>query len=183
MKKKAAVFLDRDGTINIDFAYIKSPSNFVFIKKSKEAIKRLKEHDFSVIVVSNQSGVGRGFFTERELEQVNNYLVDELAKEDIYLDGIYYCPHTPEENCECRKPSPKMIELAASKHKLDLKFSYFVGDKLTDVETGKQAGCRTILITEDIAKLKFEAQEAWIEPDYVAKDLYEAVEWIIKNQT
>lgn len=174
-----AVFLDRDGTINVDVGYLSDPDELVFIRNAKKAVKLLKEKGFLVFVVSNQSGVGRGYFSLERLKEVNNKLLNEFIKEGISIDGIFFCPHHPNAQCSCRKPKPKMVDDIVKQHRIDLEKSYFIGDKLSDVQTGSNAGCRTILISaEDMPVI--ENEEDWIQPDFIAKDLYEAVKWIIK---
>lgn len=177
---KRAVFLDRDGTINIDTGYINDPDEFVFIRGAKKGIKLLKDNGFFIFVVTNQSGVGRGYFSVNDLKSVNNKLVSELCNDGISIDGIYFCPHMPGENCRCRKPKPKMVYDIAGKYKINLEKSYFVGDKLLDVHTGKNAGCETILINTETDSY-IEDEENWTPPGFVAKNLYEAAKWIVKE--
>lgn len=175
-----AVFLDRDGTINADTGYVSDPSELVFIRGAKKGVKLLKDKGFLVFVVTNQSGVGRGYFSLEKLKAVNDKLLSEFVKDGIDIDGIFYCPHHPNEKCRCRKPKPKMVYDIAKQNKINLEKSYFVGDKLIDVQTGKNAGCKTILIdTGDIAHL--EDEKDWTQPDFIAKDLLESAKWIVKD--
>lgn len=175
-----AVFLDRDGTINVDVGYLSDPSELVFIKGSKEGVKLLKDNGFFVFIVTNQSGVGRKYFSLKKLEAIHERLLSEFARDGINIDGIHFCPHHPDEKCRCRKPQPKMVLDIAKKMDIDLGKSYFVGDKLIDVHTGKNAGCKTILIDAGI-NLHIEDEEDWIQPDFICKDLLSAAKWIIKD--
>jgi histidinol-phosphate phosphatase family protein len=175
-----AVFLDRDGTINVDTGYICNPDDLVFIRGSKKAVKLLKENEYLVYVMTNQSGVGRGYFSIEKMHAVNDRLAAEFEKEGIVIDGIFACPHRPDEECKCRKPKPDVVFETAEKNNVDLRKSFFVGDKDIDIETGKNAGCRTVLIVGDADII--EKKEKWPKPDYVSKNLLEAVKWIIKSQ-
>lgn len=179
---KKAVFLDRDGTINVDVGYLSNPSGLVFIRGAKEGISLLKDKGFLVFIVTNQSGVGRGYFSLETLKAINERLLHEFNKFGIHIDGVYYCPHHPRERCKCRKPQPKIVRDITQQFRVDLEHSYFVGDKLIDVQTGKNAGCRTVLINADTSSL-IEEEDDWTMPDFVAKDLREAARWIVKNST
>ncbi len=181
--KFKAVFLDRDGTINEDVGYLNKVENFKLISGAKPAVGLLKEMGFKVFVVSNQSGIGRGIVSQEVLDAIHEKMREEFAHSDIEFDGVVYCPHRPEEKCACRKPSPKMIKDLAKKYDVDLKKSYIVGDKISDVLTGKNATCKTILLLseEDEAANVDEEDEEWPSPDYVADHLSGAVEWILKD--
>lgn len=181
--KFKAVFLDRDGTINEDVGYLNKLENFHLISGVKPALGLLKEMGFKIFVVSNQSGIGRGIVSQETLDAIHERMTEELTHAGIELDDIKYCPHRPEEKCSCRKPSPKMIKDLAKKHDIDLKKSYVVGDKISDVLTGKNAACKTILLLseEDEAANTDEEDEEWPSPDYVADHLSGAVEWILKD--
>jgi histidinol-phosphate phosphatase family protein len=174
-----AVFLDRDGTINIDTGYIKDPKDLVFIRGSKKAVKILKEKGFLVYIITNQSGVGRGYFSIEDVQVVNKKLIEKFEKYGVFIDGIFSCPHRPDEGCNCRKPNPDVVNDIAKKNNISLAKSYFVGDKLTDVETGQNAGCKTILIEGESAVAA--KAEKGKDPDYFAKNLLKAVEWIVKE--
>lgn len=151
--KRRAVFLDRDGTINIEKDYLHKIEDFEFIPGAPEAIKRLKDAGFLVIVVSNQSGVGRGYFDEQAVERLHRYLQSELAGHNTLIDAFYFCPHHPEKGignykivCDCRKGAPGMLLQAAIDYNIDLSRSFMVGDKLADIEAAENAGCQPILI-------------------------------------
>ena len=150
---RRAVFLDRDGTINVEKNYLHKIEDFEFIPGSPEAIKKLKDAGFLVIVVSNQAGIGRGYFDEEAVTKLHQHIQDELAAIGTAIDAFYFCPHHPEEGlgdykvaCDCRKGSPGMLLQAARDHDIDLEKSFMVGDKLADIEAGKRAGCKSILV-------------------------------------
>lgn len=148
-----AVFLDRDGVIIKDTGFVKTPKQVRLLPKAAQAINRLHELGYLVIVISNQSGVARGFFSEITLSQINDEIKNRLAKQGAFLDDIYYCPHHPEaaineyrSDCSCRKPKPGMILKAGEEHAVDLSMSYMIGDSDRDVAAGVAAGCRPVLI-------------------------------------
>ena len=178
------VFLDRDGTINRDSAdYIKSREEFEILPGSLEAIKNLTQNGFDNIVITNQSAVPRKLITLKELEAVHNMLIDAVARCGGEIKDIFYCPHMPDDGCDCRKPEPGLIYQAREKYAIDLSTAVMVGDSARDIECAHRAGCgKTVLVKsglkDDVAeKLKFRQ----IRVDYVAWDLYEAADWIIHN--
>jgi histidinol-phosphate phosphatase family protein len=144
-KGRRAVFLDRDGTLMVDVGYPKEPRDVSLIPGAARALAALRASGFLLIVVSNQSGVGRKLLTLEQLEQVHQRFVGLLRRRGVEIDAALYCPHAPEERCNCRKPSPQMIQAAATEFGLDLARCYMVGDRERDVEAGKSAGCRTVL--------------------------------------
>lgn len=128
-----AIFLDRDGTINVDVDYLHECDKLEFLPGAVEALKILRGKGFKLLVISNQSGVGRGYFPMEDVEKVNAYMNELLMKEGIGIDGFYCCPHTTEDCCECRKPQPYLYRKAAQDFDIDFAESYMVGDKETDV--------------------------------------------------
>jgi len=144
-----AVFLDRDGTIIKDEGYLRDPDSVCFLQGAIEALKDLMTAGYMLVLVSNQSGVGRGYFSEDSVMKVHERIKEILAREGVVLDGIYYCPHAPEEACECRKPSPGMILRAAKELKIDLSKSVMIGDKQSDLDAGSAAGCGCSLILKN----------------------------------
>ena len=175
-KKKAAVFLDRDGTLNFDPGYLREAERFRFLPRVKPALGLLYRRGLDLFVISNQSGIGRGLITPADLKRIHRKMKGELKKAGVALRGIFVCPHSPEDGCACRKPSPKLIFQAARKHRLNLWGSFMVGDKATDVETGQRAGLQTVLISGKGAKAM-----GVTRPDHVAKDLYAAARWILRR--
>ena len=151
--KRRAVFLDRDGTINVEKSYLHKIEDFEFIPGAPEAIKRLKDAGFLVIVVSNQSGIGRGYFDEHAVDKLQRYIQSELAGYNTSIDDFYFCPHHPEKGignykvvCDCRKGEPGMLIQAAKEYNIDLQKSFMIGDKLADIEAGQRAGCQSLLV-------------------------------------
>jgi histidinol-phosphate phosphatase family protein len=141
-----AVFFDRDGTIARDVHFCRRPEDFSLFPETPAVMKTLRRHGFKVIIITNQSGIGRGYFDEATLEIIHEKMKADLAREGARLDGVYYCPHHPDDNCACRKPKPALILHAAADLDIDLKSSFMVGDQLKDVVSGQAAGCNTILI-------------------------------------
>jgi histidinol-phosphate phosphatase family protein len=137
-----AVFIDRDGTINRDVPYCSRPEDFELLPGAAEAIRLLNEHGFKVVVVTNQSGIARGYFTEEMLARIHDKMRTELARHGAHVDAIYYCPHHPDDNCDCRKPKPKMVLQAAEDLDIDLSQSYVIGDDQKDMELARRAGCK-----------------------------------------
>jgi D-glycero-D-manno-heptose 1,7-bisphosphate phosphatase len=153
MGKHKAVFLDRDGTINEEVQYLSSVADFRFIAGVPEALCRLKEAGFLLVVVTNQSGIGRGYYDEADLASIHAHMHAELAVYGASIDACYFCPHHPEHalgdyrrDCACRKPLPGMLEQAADDLDIDLAASFMIGDKLADVEAGINAGCTAMLV-------------------------------------
>ncbi|MBU0568972.1 D-glycero-beta-D-manno-heptose 1,7-bisphosphate 7-phosphatase [bacterium] len=173
MKNKAC-FLDRDGVINEEAGYIRSPEQLKLFSFAGPAIKLLNEKGIKAIVVTNQSGIGRGYFDRKALDEIHRKLRSELAKEGAFLDGIYYCPHHPDNDCHCRKPKPGLFLKAAGDFDLDLGRCCTIGDKLTDLEAGREAGTKTILVLTGYGKEVLNSKEDPIF-DCKAKNLLEAV--------
>jgi len=152
-EKRPAVFLDRDGTINVDKDYLHKIEDFEFIPGAVQAIKSLKNAGYLVIVVSNQSGIARGYFDEATVDRLHEHIQQALKCYGTAIDAFYYCPHHPELGrgqykvaCDCRKGAPGMLLQAAEEHNIDLEKSFMVGDKMADIEAGAKAGCTSILV-------------------------------------
>ncbi len=178
-KTEPAVLLDRDGTINEDTGYLSNPGEVRLLEGAAKAIKRLNHASIKVVVVSNQSGVGRGYFTHSDLSAVNKRLIELLKEDGARVDGIYCCPHRPDDNCGCRKPSTGLTSKAALEHSIDLTRSYVVGDKATDVELARNAGAKAVLVLTGDGERE---RPGLARPaDFVAKDLSEAVRWIMED--
>lgn len=149
---KPAVFLDRDGTINVEKEYLYRVDEFEFTPGAVEAIRLLNQSGYLVVVVTNQSGVARGYYAEADVETLHSHIDQLLALQGARVDAWYYCPHhehgKPPYNlaCDCRKPLPGMLLQAAADHAIDLTRSWMVGDKLADIEAGQAAGCRPVLV-------------------------------------
>jgi D-glycero-D-manno-heptose 1,7-bisphosphate phosphatase len=180
--KRAAVFLDRDGTLIRDVKYLCAVEQIEILPGAAAALLLLRAHGFKLVVVTNQSGVARGRLSELDLQAIHAELMKRLGRDGAVLDAIYYCPHHPTEGlgdfrriCECRKPKTGMIERAARELDLDPKLSYVVGDKWTDIELAQGAGATGIFIGRDDAK---NGAVAGLEVPLVA-DLRQAAEWIV----
>jgi D-glycero-D-manno-heptose 1,7-bisphosphate phosphatase len=186
MNKTAAVFLDRDGTINEEVGYLDHLEKFKMIPGTAEAIRRINVSGLKAVVVTNQSGIGRGFFSESFVREVHARLQEALKEKGAFIDAFYFCPHHPTEgkgayltSCDCRKPQPGLLLMAAEDLDLDLKRSYMVGDMPKDVETARKVGAKGILV-----KTGYGSQQAAeeVRPDYLAEDLLDAVNWILKDR-
>lgn len=145
---RRAVFLDRDGTIIEDRDYLSDPAGVALLPGAAEAIRRLNEAGIPVFVVTNQSGIGRGYFGESEYEAVHRQMVEHLEKAGAEIAATYHCPHAPDHNppCECRKPKAGLFEAAARDHQIDLSASFFIGDRLRDLQAGTERGGKGFLI-------------------------------------
>jgi D-glycero-D-manno-heptose 1,7-bisphosphate phosphatase len=181
-----AVFLDRDGTIIEDVGYLNNPNQIKFIPGSLEAIKLLQNAGFKVIVITNQAGVARGLVSEDMLQTIDKVMHKLILSSGTHLDGIYYCPHHKEHGvypykqaCECRKPQPGLLKKASHDLQLDLSQSYLVGDKATDIEAGQRAGTKTIYVASGPHENKLATLKE--QPDYLAANLREAVNWILNK--
>ena len=188
--KQVAVFLDRDGTVSEEVGYVNHLSRFKLFPWTAEAIKKLNKAHIKAILVTNQAGVARGYFTEDLIIEVHNKLVEELAKTGAYLDAIYYCPHHPSAgqppyraNCECRKPKPGLLYKATDEHNIDLSRSFMIGDKYTDVELGQRIGVKGVMVMTGYGIGEYEYQrQNWPQmPDKIAENLLTAVDWIISQ--
>ncbi len=181
--KRRAVFLDRDGTIAEEVGYANHLSRFQLFPFAARAIRRLNEAKIPVVVVTNQSGVARGFFPEELIHRIHEKMGAELAAEGARLEAIYYCPHGKEDRCACRKPLPGMLERAAREHGLELAGSVIVGDRCGDMEMGLKVGCRSILVLTGYGRGEYEWNcSRWTQPpDHVAENLAEAVELILRE--
>jgi D-glycero-D-manno-heptose 1,7-bisphosphate phosphatase len=185
-----AVFLDRDGVIAEEVGYLKDVSELRLIPDSSRAVHLLNETGMKVILITNQSGVARGYFSEGVIREIHQAMEKQLSEERAFIDAIYYCPHHPEGTieqyaiqCNCRKPGLGMLAQAAQDHDIDLKHSYLVGDKLSDVECAQRAGMRSILVLTGYGmgeRRKITGRSS-VKPMYTAKNLYEAVKWIIED--
>jgi histidinol-phosphate phosphatase family protein len=146
--KRIAIFIDRDGVINYNRNdYVKSWDEFKFIPGAKKAIKRINETDRLLILITNQSPIGRGIFTKETLDNIHFKMLNELGEAGAHIDAIYFCPHKPDDGCDCRKPKPGLILRAASDYNIDLRKSWMIGDSDSDLKAGKDAGCKTLKVT------------------------------------
>lgn len=189
--KNRALFLDRDGTINIDVGYPRDFSQVTIYPSSFEAIRKVNEAGFRVVVVTNQSGVGRGFLSEDDLASLHQKMTSALAAGGARLDAIYYCPHHDQAvdpryrvECDCRKPRPGMALRAARAFDLDLAASYMIGDKVEDVQFGLAAGAAPILVRTGYGEASaVKLTGLGIHPAAVASGILEAVDWLLERES
>jgi D-glycero-D-manno-heptose 1,7-bisphosphate phosphatase len=175
--KQKAVFVDRDGTLVEEVNFLSRAEDLRFFSFTDEAVKLLKEDDFLVIVVTNQSGIGRKIFTEAAMREIHEAIQSKLTKK---IDAFYFCPHLPDEGCACRKPKTEMIRRGAADFEIDLENSWLVGDKALDVETGQNAHLKTALVLTGYGKQAVGQLEN--PPDLTVENLLEAVKEILATQ-
>jgi D-glycero-D-manno-heptose 1,7-bisphosphate phosphatase len=169
-----AIFLDRDGTLMRDVDYCRDPKKVQVYPEAAGALRRLKEKGYKVVVITNQSGIGRGYFSEEQYRQVEKEFIRQLG--DGLIDASYYCPDLPTSNSIRRKPGPGMVFEAQRDHRIDLRRSFFIGDKASDIGCGENAGVRTILV-----ETGYGAGEKNCRPDWTASDIASAVEIILQH--
>mgnify|MGYP003393251197 CR=1 FL=1 len=186
-----AVFLDRDGTICHDVGYLNDITRLRLIPKASEAIKLINKNNMKAVVITNQSAVARGYLTEEKLKKINDALSVRLSKSSAFLDAVYYCPHHPEvgndiykKACDCRKPEPGLLKKAANELSINMKDSYMIGDKITDIQLAYKAKIKGILVLTGYGKKEYGIikKNGLKHPDYVAKDLHDAVRWILRDR-
>jgi D-glycero-D-manno-heptose 1,7-bisphosphate phosphatase len=188
--KRPALFMDRDGTISEEVGYVNHPSRFRLFPYTAEAIKLLNENNWLAIVVTNQAGVARGYFSEDVIIQIHDQVQRDLQKASARLDAIYYCAHHPSVgeppyrlDCDCRKPRTGLIDRAAADFAIDLERSWMAGDRYGDIELARNAGLHSAFVLSGYGRGEWEYQRAsWqIEPELVAEDLLEAVKTIVER--
>ena len=180
-----AVFLDRDGTLNEDPGYISDPKQVVLLPKAGEGLKALNEGGYRLFVVSNQSGLGRGLIKPENLPRIHDRFNELLLPFHVQIEHFLFCPHPPQAGCDCRKPSPKLIQQASSQFGINLQESFFIGDRLSDLQAGRAASCRGValvrtgdgLLTE--ASLEQADQNTW--PDFTGDDLLTVAQLVLSH--
>jgi D-glycero-D-manno-heptose 1,7-bisphosphate phosphatase len=186
--KRPAIFMDRDGTINEQRGYINHISRFILLPGVIEAVRLLNENNFLAIIVSNQSGVARGYFPIDLVEEVHASLRATLKVEGAIIDGIFFCPHYPRgalekysAECGCRKPAIGLIEQARESFDIDMSNSYVVGDRYTDIELAHRSNLKSVLVETGYGRgdIEYVIPNKPIKPTYIARDLFEAVRWIV----
>lgn len=174
--------MDRDGTICVLREYLRDPDGMELLEGAAEAISLFNRLGLMTIVVSNQSGIGRGYFTEEVLDAVHERMGRLLEEGDARLDVIYYCVHHPDEKCDCRKPRPGLLHRAEEEFGVDLSRSYMIGDRIADVQTGKVVGAKGILVLTGYGTGELALREKWeVMPDHIVDNLLGAAEWIEKD--
>jgi D-glycero-D-manno-heptose 1,7-bisphosphate phosphatase len=186
---QTGIFLDRDGTINNEVEFLRTSDQLKLIPRSADAIAELNELGFKIFILTNQSGIARGILTENDLHRIHTKLLQLLEEQNAHIDKIYYCPHHPEGSiekytkaCECRKPKPGMYRAAAKEYNIDLSRSFVIGDKMIDIQAGNNCGAHTILVLTGYGKTELEdCRRNGVKIDYIAKDLYEAVQFVKRS--
>lgn len=176
MKRRRFVVLDRDGTINVECEYLSDPDQVELLPRAANGLRQLSERGLGLIVITNQSAVSRRFFDKARLDLIHRRLRELLEAEGVHLDGIYICPHTPEDDCPCRKPKPGLLELAAKELGFDPQACFVIGDKACDIELGQRVGATTFLV-----RTGYGAQVAAgnsVIPDYVVDNVWDAAQVI-----
>ena len=173
-----AIFLDRDGTINIDKDYVYKIEDWEFLPHVLEGLNILSHRGYKFVIVTNQSGIGRGYYSQHDMEKLHNYVTSLLKENNIEIAGIYFCPHKPSENCNCRKPKTELLKKAAEDLNINLYESYFIGDKTCDIKMGRDSGCKTIMVQTGKGGKDGEYNAV---PDFIASDLYEAAMLIVRG--
>ncbi len=189
---KRAVFIDRDGTISAEVGYINHPSRFSLFTYAASAVQHLNENGWLAILVTNQAGVARGYFSEDMIQTVHAKMTADLESNGAKLDGIYYCAHHPSVgeppyrfDCDCRKPKPGLISRAAKDFDIDVSESWMVGDRYSDIELARNAGLKSVFVLSGYGRGEWEHQRAgWTEKsDLVAENLLEAVHLIVAQDS
>lgn len=179
---KKAVFLDRDGTLNEDPGYLNDPSQLRLLPEVGEALSVLKEHGFVLVVVSNQSGVARGLIDKSALPKIHKKMNELLDPWSVKVDRFELCLHRPEDECDCRKPKPKLILDAARELGVDVSQSYMIGDKVSDIVAGQAAGCKgALLVLTGNGRVAL-AQLEENEPSFIGDSLLQAARWILNRE-
>ena len=188
---RPAVFIDRDGTLTEEVGYVNHPRRIRLLPRSAEAIRRLNAAGIPAVLVTNQAGIARGYFSAHVLRLTNEEMTRQLKEAGARLDGVYVCVHHPTEgvppyrlDCDCRKPRPGMLERAARELGLDLAASTMIGDKAVDLEAGRAVGASGVLVRTGYGEgdWEFRRDSFRVPPDHVAEDLLDAVEWVLARR-
>lgn len=180
------IFLDRDGVINRDpmnlaCGYVTKWKEFKFLPGAKQAIRKLTKAGYAIYIISNQAGIAKGYFTLKALRDITKKMLKEVERAGGKIAGVFYCPHKDVDNCDCRKPKTGLFRKALQRRKVDLKDTFFIGDKIADIQAGHAAGCKTILVLSGKARLRDKGE--WkAKPDFIKRNLLCAVNWILKTK-
>lgn len=180
-QKRSTIFLDRDGTLIEDRHYLSDPSQVVLLDGCAEGLQALVSAGFALVMVTNQSGISRGLVTLEQMKAVNDELAEVLECSGVKLDGVFYCPHHPDDLCDCRKPRVGMFEQAAAHLRIDISGSWVIGDKCSDVQFGANIGARTVLLSADA--LNSDSLPGGCEPTATVKSFREAVAFVISGRS
>ena len=188
---RPAVFIDRDGTLTEEVGYVNHPRRIRLLPRSAEAIRRLNAAGIAAIVATNQAGLARGYFSAEVLQAANDEMLRQLKEAGARLDGVYVCTHHPTEGappyrieCECRKPKAGLLQRAARELGIDLTASAMIGDRASDLECGRAAGARAVLVLTGygLGDWEYQRHAFRVPPDHVAEDLLDAVEWVLTRR-
>ena len=185
-----AIFIDRDGTLNEDIGYVSIPEQLILYPWAFEAVRLINKSDFKAIVITNQSGIARGMYSEATLGGIHSRMIEELAREGARIDAVYYCPHHPEAGdsryriaCDCRKPGTGMLEAAAREHNIDLARSFVIGDKASDIKLAENVGAPGALVMTGYGRETVAHPDRWpCKPSIVAENLLEAVKRVLDSE-
>jgi len=180
MNKKKAIILDRDGVLIEDKNYSYKIEDLEVLPGVIEGLKQLQK-DFTFFIVTNQSGIGRGYYTLEDFQQYNNHLISRLNENNIIIEKTFFCPHVKEDNCDCRKPNPKFLKEIADQWNIDLESSWMIGDHPSDIQFGINGGCKTVyMITGHGERHLKDLKVKGIEPNLVHANFFDAAEEILK---
>ena len=187
---QSAIFIDRDGTLNEDIGYVSSPDQLTLYPWAAEAVRLINKAELKAIVITNQSGIARGIYTEETLNAIHQKMIEELAMQGAKLDGVYYCPHHPKIGdaryrieCDCRKPKTGMLDRAAREQDIDLSRSFVIGDKASDINLALNAGARAALVMSGYGRDTQAHPDLFpCEPTFVAETLLDAVRLILDTR-
>lgn len=187
MGKEKVIFLDRDGTINVEKNYLYRPEDLVLIPGAAKAIRMFNEHGFRTVVVTNQAGVARGYYTEEDVRRLHEFLNEILLREGAHIDHFFYCPHHPEHGigdyrvqCGCRKPNPGLLAMAERYYQVDKTHSYMIGDNTGDMGAGQNYGVTTVLVGTGYGEQLW--REGKTPCDFYADNLLEAARLILERE-
>jgi D-glycero-D-manno-heptose 1,7-bisphosphate phosphatase len=186
-----AIFIDRDGTLNEDIGYVSTPEQLILYPWASEAVRLINNSNYKAIVITNQSGIARGLYTEATLEAIHSRMFEQLARAGARIDDVYYCPHHPEAGgsryritCDCRKPNAGMLEAAAREHNIDLARSFVIGDKASDMKLADNVGARAALVMTGYGRETLAHPDRWpCKPAIVAENLLDAVRQVLDSES
>jgi histidinol-phosphate phosphatase family protein len=164
------IFLDRDGTINKDEGYTNNVGDYKLLPNTVKGLQNLQNQGYKLIIITNQSGIGRGYYSENQMHKFNKHLLNKLKQDKINIERVLFCPHTPKENCNCRKPKTKLIEPYFTPD-FDKNNSYVIGDRASDIELANNAGIKSVLVTTRSAEKDIGSNST---PTFIAEDLLDA---------
>ncbi len=170
-KKRKAIFLDRDGVINHDRGYVNKIEDFRFVADIFETLRIFQKEGFLLFIVTNQSGIGRGYYTKEDFDILTKWMLKKLKKEKVHIQKVYFCPHSPEEKCICRKPNPGMFDKAFKEYEIDKENSWMIGDKHSDIEAAVNAGINNTILIAD----------CWVRDEkakYIVNNIFDTIRLI-----